>query len=437
MNIGIFGTGYVGLITAAILSKFHKVFFTDSKKEKIEKLNNKELTIFEKGLEEIFNKNLNKSLFFSTDPKEVIESSEFLYIAVGTPPNQDGSADLKYVCEVARVIGQNLNSHKTIVIKSTVPIGTSKKVRTIISEELLNRKIDVSFDVVSNPEFLREGNALFDVLNPDRIIIGTESEKAFESMKELYSFHIENKIPILHTNNETAELIKYASNAFLAVKISYINEISNLAEKVGANILEVSKGIGMDRRIGNKFLNAGCGFGGSCFPKDTKALIEIAKKNDVELKIVESAIKANQSQKERMVEKIVEYFGNLEGKTIGILGLTFKADTDDTRESPSLYIIQELVRHGANIKVYDPKGMEDFKWRMVECLENIRYCKDEYEVADESDCLVILTDWKEFKDLNFSMIRELLKDNVLFDFRNMLYSEKFVRNNFKYFGVGI
>ena len=339
MQIGIIGTGYVGLITGVMLSEYHKVNCFDIDKDKIEKLNNKEIPIYEKDLENYFNKKFNKSLFFTTDVKEFIENNEVLFIAVGTPPNEDGSADLKYVYEVARTIGQHINSYKVIVDKSTVPIGTAKNVKSIIKEELLNRKIDIPFDVVSNPEFLREGNAMYDVMFPDRVVIGYDSEKAIEVMREVYSFYSSKRIPIIETNIESAEFIKYASNAFLAVKISYINELSKLAEKVGANIIDIAKGMGFDKRIGNKFLNAGCGFGGSCFPKDTRALVEIAKKNDMQLQIVESAVKANIAQKERMVEKIMEKMQSIENKIIAVWGLTFKADTDDTREAPSLYII--------------------------------------------------------------------------------------------------
>lgn len=437
MNIGIIGTGYVGLITGTYLSKYHKVICGDNNKEKIDKLNNKEIPIYEKDLDILFNRTFNNSLFFTSDIQNLIENSEVIFIAVGTPPNEDGSADLKYVYEVARSIGKHINNYKVIIDKSTVPIGTAKIVKSIIQEELLNRKIDMSFDIVSNPEFLREGNALKDIENPDRLIIGYNSEKALNIIKDMYSFYIEKKIPMIETNIESAEFIKYASNAFLAVKISYINELSNLAEKVGANIIDISKGMGLDKRIGNKFLNAGCGYGGSCFPKDTKALMEIGRRNGIELKIVESSISANQRQKERMVEKIIENLKEYEDKTVGILGLTFKADTDDTRESPSLYIVKELINHGINVKVYDSKGMDDFKWRMAEYLDKIIYCKDEYEVAENSDCLAILTDWKEFKDLNFQIISEIMKSPVIFDLRNMLYNDSFVRQNFQYFGVGI
>lgn len=437
MQIGIVGTGYVGLITGVMLSEYHKVTCFDIDKDKIEKLNNKEIPIYEKDLENYFNKNFNKSLFFTTDVKEFIENNEVLFISVGTPPNEDGSADLKYVYEVAITIGQHINSYKVIVDKSTVPIGTAKNVKSIIKEELLNRKIDIPFDVVSNPEFLREGNAMYDVMFPDRVVIGYDSEKAIEVMREVYSFYSSKRIPIIETNIESAEFIKYASNAFLAVKISYINELSKLAEKVGANIIDIAKGMGFDKRIGNKFLNAGCGFGGSCFPKDTRALVEIAKKNDMQLQIVESAVKANIAQKERMFEKIMEKMQSIENKTIAVWGLTFKADTDDTREAPSLYIIRELIKRGAKINAYDPKGMEEFKWRTIEDIDNIKYCKDEIEAVDNADCLVILTEWSQFKEVDFETVIWLMKNPIMFDFRNMFHNDEKVKFEFDYIGVGI
>lgn len=437
MQIGIIGTGYVGLITGVMLSEYHNVNCFDIDKDKIEKLNNKEIPIYEKDLENYFNKNFGKSLFFTTDAKEFIENSEVLFISVGTPPNEDGSADLKYVYEVARIIGQYINSYKVIVDKSTVPIGTAKNVKSIIKEELLNRKIDIPFDVVSNPEFLREGNAMYDVMFPDRVVIGYDSEKAIEVMREVYSFYSSKRIPIIETNIESAEFIKYASNAFLAVKISYINELSKLAEKVGANIIDIAKGMGFDKRIGNKFLNAGCGFGGSCFPKDTRALVEIAKKNDMQLQIVESAVKANIAQKERMVEKIMEKMQSIENKTIAVWGLTFKADTDDTREAPSLYIIRELIKRGAKINAYDPKGMEEFKWRTIEDIDNIKYCKDEIKAVENADCLVILTEWSQFKEVDFETVIWLMKNPIMFDYRNMFHNDEKVKFEFDYIGVGI
>lgn len=435
MNIGIVGTGYVGLITGCILSNHHFVTCCDNNREKVDKLNNKEIPIYENNLDELFNKNFGKSLFFTDDIKELIEKNDVVFISVGTPPNEDGSADMKYVYEVARSIGQNINAYKVIVDKSTVPIGTAKIVKSIIEEEMLNRKVWFEFDVVSNPEFLREGNAVADMMNPDRIVIGSESKKAIGIMKDVYSFY--DKVSMVITNTESAEMIKYASNAFLATKISYINELALLCEKVGANVIDVAKGMGMDKRIGNKFLNAGCGYGGSCFPKDTRALTEIAKKNDCELLTVNAAITANQNQRKKSVEKIINVIGDLKDKTIGVLGLSFKPETDDCRESPSLYIIKELIKCGAKIKVYDPEGMEEFKWRMADYLNDIHYCRCEYEALEECDFMIVLTEWKQFKDLNFAMIKDLLREPILFDLRNMFYNDVYIKNNFKYYGIGI
>lgn len=369
MNIGVVGTGYVGLVQGVILSEFGmNVTCMDVAEEKINMLKRGELPIYEPGLKELLDKNVQaKRLRFTTDIKETTERSDVIFIAVGTPPKDDGSADLQYVLQVAENIANNINGYKVIVNKSTVPVGTGKVVKKTIKDILDKRGVDYEFDVVSNPEFLREGKAVKDCLTPDRVVIGTESEKAREIMKSVYDVLYINQTPFVFTNIETAEMIKYASNAFLAVKISYINEIALLAEKVGADVQEIARAMGMDGRISPKFLHAGPGFGGSCFPKDTKAIVDIGRKYGEEMMVIEAAIKANEKQKQKMVEKIVDNMGDdgsLEGKTIGVLGLSFKPETDDMREAPSIDIIEGLVKAGAKIQAYCPQGMKEAKWRL-------------------------------------------------------------------------
>ncbi|HPP11037.1 MAG TPA: UDP-glucose/GDP-mannose dehydrogenase family protein [Defluviitoga tunisiensis] len=378
MNIGVVGTGYVGLVQGVILSEFGmNVTCMDVAEEKINMLKRGELPIYEPGLKELLDKNVQaKRLRFTTDIKETTERSDVIFIAVGTPPKDDGSADLQYVLQVAENIANNINGYKVIVNKSTVPVGTGKVVKKTIKDILDKRGVDYEFDVVSNPEFLREGKAVKDCLTPDRVVIGTESEKAREIMKSVYDVLYINQTPFVFTNIETAEMIKYASNAFLAVKISYINEIALLAEKVGADVQEIARAMGMDGRISPKFLHAGPGFGGSCFPKDTKAIVDIGRKYGEEMMVIEAAIKANEKQKQKMVEKIVDNMGDdgsLEGKTIGVLGLSFKPETDDMREAPSIDIIEGLVKAGAKIQAYCPQGMKEAKWRLEHLGNSINF----------------------------------------------------------------
>jgi len=441
LNIGVIGTGYVGLVQGVIMSEFGmNVTCMDVIEEKIHMLNEGKVPIYEPGLKELMDKNVEAGrLKFSTDIRETTEKCDVIFIAVGTPPKDDGSADLTYVLQVAESIAEYMNDYKVIVDKSTVPVGTGKLVRETIQKILDKRKAVFEFDVVSNPEFLREGKAVRDCLTPDRVVIGTESEKAKEIMKRVYDVLYINQTPFLFTNIETAELIKYASNAFLAVKISYINEMALLAEKVGANIQEIARGMGMDGRISPKFLHAGPGYGGSCFPKDTKAIADIARKYGEEFKVVEAAIAANEKQKQKMVEKITNMLGTngkLDGKTIAILGLSFKPDTDDMREAPSIDIIKGLVKNGAKIRAYCPEGMKEAKWRLKDVQDSIIYANNEYEAAEEADALVLMTEWHQFRGMDLNRIKSNMRDKYFFDLRNVYSKSDEVRLLFKYYSVG-
>ncbi|MFD1772531.1 UDP-glucose dehydrogenase family protein [Paenibacillus rhizophilus] len=442
MNIGIVGTGYVGLVQGVILSEFGmNVTCIDINEEKIGLLNQGILPIYEPGLKEILDKNVkSKRLKFTTSIDDTIQNSHVIFISVGTPPKEDGSADLTYVLEVARMIAENMNGYKVIVNKSTVPVGTGKLVNNLIKDILNKRNVDFDYDIVSNPEFLREGKAVKDCLTPDRIVIGTSSEKARNIMKNVYDVLYINQTPFVFTNIETAEMIKYASNAFLAVKISYINEMALLAEKVGANIQEIAAAMGMDGRISPKFLHAGPGFGGSCFPKDTKAITKIARDNGEQMMVIEAAIKANEKQKNKMVEKIryaMNEKGDLTGKTIGVLGLSFKPETDDMRDAPSIDIINGLVSYGAKIQAYCPEGMKEAEWRLEHINSSIKYMNNEYEAAKEADAIVIITEWHQFRGMDVSKIISNMKDSFVFDLRNVFFRKQDKVNKLKYFGVGV
>ena len=438
MKIAIIGTGYVGLVTGVCLADFgNNIICVDNNKEKINILNSGKLPIYEPGLREIIERNRHyKRIEFTTDIKYAVSHSEVIFITVGTPEKEDGNADLKYVFEVAKDIAHYMNGYKVVVDKSTVPIGTGKKVKEIIQNTLNDRKVNYKFDVVSNPEFLREGKALYDFMHPDRIVIGSESKKAIEIMKEVYRVLKLNDIPFITTNLETAEMIKYTSNAFLAMKISYVNEIANLCEKVGADIQVVTSAMGRDGRISPKFLHCGPGYGGSCFPKDTKALSKIGIENNSPITLIESTIKANQNQKLKMVEKIEKTMENVKDKTIAILGLAFKPETNDIREAPSIVIIEELYQRGAKIKAFDPQAIEEARGKLKD-LKGIIFCKDEYEAIEEADALVIITEWNQFRRLDFARIKKLMKDNYIFDLRN-IYSKEIIEkeNAFRYFSVG-
>lgn len=438
MRIGVVGTGYVGLVQGVIMAEFGlNVICMDISEEKINSLKNGVVPIYEPGLKELLEKNMKaERIEFTTDMKYVTENSDVIFIAVGTPPALDGSADLHFVLEVATNIGKYMNGYKVVVDKSTVPVGTGKVVRETIQKELDSRNLDYEFDIVSNPEFLREGKAVGDYLRPDRVVIGTESERAKEIMKKVYDVLFINETPFVFTNIETAEMIKYASNAFLAVKISFINEISLLAEKVGANTQEIAKAMGKDGRISPKFLHCGPGYGGSCFPKDTKAIVDIAKKYGEDMYVIKAAIDANEKQKRKMVEKIIDKMEGIEGKHIAILGLSFKPDTDDMREAPSLDIIRGLVEAGAKIQAYCPEGMKEARWRLEDCENSITYCADEYSVVNEADAVVLMTEWNQFRGMNLDKVRARMKGNFYFDLRNVYARNTHIREEFKYFPIG-
>lgn len=436
MNISVVGTGYVGLVTGACLAETGAVVnCIDINQEKIDNLNSGIMPIYEPGLEDIVKRNAAKErLFFKTNLSEVVNESDAIFIAVGTPPDEDGSADLKYVVGVAREIGRALNNYTVVVTKSTVPVGTARKVRQAIEEELQKRGIDVTFDVASNPEFLKEGNAVDDFLKPDRIVVGVESEAAEKVLKRLYKPFVLNNHPIIVMDITSAEMTKYAANAMLATKISFINDIANLCEIVGADINLVRKGIGSDSRIGYKFLYPGVGYGGSCFPKDVQALIRTASEFNYNLRVLKAVEEVNQTQKKVLFEKIYHYFGgNLEGKNIAVWGLSFKPETDDMREAPSLSIIEKLLEHGAQVTAYDPIAMHEAK-RILG--DKIKFAGDMNEALVDADALALVTEWSEFRLPNFRVMAKLMNNKVIFDGRNILDVELIEEYGFEYFSIG-
>jgi UDPglucose 6-dehydrogenase len=438
-KIAVVGTGYVGLVSGAILSDFgHTVTCVDVNENKISDLIKGIIPIYEPGLESIVQKNhYYKRLDFTTDIQQAVENNDVIFIAVGTPPADDGSADLQYVLSVAQSIGTYMNGYKVIVDKSTVPVGTGQKVKDMINSTLLEREVEYPFDVVSNPEFLREGSAVQDFTHPDRVVIGAESQRAFEIMKEVYRVLYLNETPLVETNIETAEMIKYAANAFLAMKITFINEIANVCEKVGADVQKVAKAMGQDGRISPKFLHAGPGYGGSCFPKDTMALAKIAQDYGETISLIETTVKANERQKMKMVDKIINAMGDIEGKTLAILGITFKPNTDDMRDAPSLVILPELAKHGAKFKVYDPEGLKEGIWRLEGIKESIIWSENTYEAIENTDATVILTEWNEFRTLDLDKVRNLNGGRFFFDLRNIYNKNVMLEEGFKYYGVGV
>jgi UDPglucose 6-dehydrogenase len=431
MNICIIGTGYVGLVTGACLAEFGmSLVCVDNDRQKIELLRQGKVTIHEPGLEDLVAKNMREGrLSFSTSIEEGVKSSLVIFIAVGTPSDADGSADLKFVEEVAEEIARNMDGYKVVVVKSTVPVGTCRRLKQLIKDRQVR---PTPFDIVSNPEFQREGSAIEDFMRPDRVTIGAESEQAVAIMKDIYSALYIIETPFVITSLETAEMIKYASNSFLATKISFINEIANLCEAVGADVHHVARAMGLDGRIGKKFLHPGPGYGGSCFPKDTRALWKMAQESGYSFKILDAVIKANEEQKKRMVGKIIEKVGDLKGKTIGVLGLAFKPNTDDIRESSSIVIIQGLLDMGAKVKAFDPAAMEEAK----AVLPGIEFGKDAYDVARGADALVLATEWNQFRRLDLTHIKELLKAPVFIDLRNVYDPDQMKRLGFDYCGVG-
>jgi UDPglucose 6-dehydrogenase len=438
-NIAVIGTGYVGLVSGACLADFgNQVTCVDTNREKIEGLKQGSVPIYEPGIETLVSGNVKAGrLFFSTDLAGAVKKNHVVFIAVGTPPSEDGSADLRHVEEAARMIGQTLEAYTVVVNKSTVPVGTGRRVEAWIGEELAKRgNTAIPFDVVSNPEFLREGTAVYDFTHPDRVVIGSESSRARGIMKDVYRSLYLSEAPYIETNLESAEMIKYASNAFLAVKITFINEIANLCEKAGANVLDVAKAMGRDGRIGSKFLHPGPGYGGSCFPKDTRALARIGRDHGEVQSIVESTIQANERQKERMVEKIEAGLGGLTGKTIAILGLAFKPNTDDMREAPVIAIAGGLVKRGARLRVWDPVAMREAAWRLEALKDRIAFGTDEYDTAAGADALVLLTEWNQFRNLDLPRIKKLLTLPCFFDLRNIYKREEVEQAGLRYFGVG-
>ena len=432
MNITILGTGYVGLVSGTCFSEFgFNVCCVDKDKDKINNLKNDIIPIYEPGLQNLVKKNKNSGrLSFSNDIDQNIKKADIVFIAVGTPSRRgDGHADLTYVYEAAEKIAKNLDGYTVIVNKSTVPVGTGAEVKNIIKK--INPK--ALFDVVSNPEFLREGNAIEDFMRPDRVVVGIETEKAKQLMSILYKPLYLIETPILFTDLNTAELIKYSANAFLAVKISYINQMSDLCEKVGADVHDVAKGIGLDKRIGSKFLHPGPGYGGSCFPKDTLALVQTAKEYDLNLSLVETVVKYNKQRKSDMADKIIEAFNNnCQNKKISILGLSFKPETDDMRDSPSLDIIPILKEKGFDISVFDPVAMDEAK----KILKNIEFSNNIEKCLQDSDGLVILTEWNEFRGLSATRLKKVMKGNILIDLRNSLNPDSFKKSGFNLIQLG-
>jgi UDPglucose 6-dehydrogenase len=441
MKICIIGTGYVGLVTGTCLADFGlSVTCVDQDETKISLLNSGGVPIYEPNLEDLIQKNvLAGRLTFTTGLEKAVKQSKVIFIAVGTPSNDDGSANIKQIEKVVQQIAVSMNEYKVIVNKSTVPIGTATKIKEIINSSSPSPlrgegrvRVKHPFDVVSNPEFLREGSAVYDFTHPDKIVIGTTSPKALKIMQEIYRPLYLIDTPFVITNPETAELIKYACNAFLATKITFINEIANLCEKVGADVHQIAKAMGLDGRISPKFLHPGPGYGGSCFPKDTEALYHFASTCGYDFKLLKGVISVNKRQRELMVKKIKHHLGDLKGKTIAILGLAFKQNTDDIRKSPSLDIIRLLLKEGVNIKCFDPLAMDNTK----KILPNLTYCQDEYETTRDSDALVIATEWNQFRNLDLSKIKKLLKSSILLDLRNLYNPAEVKALGFMYEGVG-
>ena len=447
-HIAVIGTGYVGLVSGACLADFgNTVTCVDNNLEKVKFLRDGGIPIYEPGLDEVVARNVSAGrLHFETSLVQAVQANEVVFIAVGTPPADDGSADLRYVEQVAREIGRAMNGYKVIVDKSTVPVGTARKVHGWVNEELKARvgagdkaAADYSFDVVSNPEFLREGSAVQDFMHPDRVVIGAETKRAKDLMKSAYRSLYINETPYIETGLETAEMIKYASNAFLAVKITFINEVANLCEKVGANVQDVSRAMGRDGRIGGKFLHPGPGYGGSCFPKDTQAMARIGRDYGEAMSIVETTIEANERQKARMVQKITDglaRYGGVKGKTIAILGLAFKPNTDDMREAPAIAVIEGLVAAGAKIRVYDPAAMKEASWRLESVKDSVVFAADEYDCLVGADTIVLVTEWNQFRNLDLERVKTILKLPLFFDLRNVYKRAEVEAKGFVYYGVG-
>jgi len=436
MKIAIVGTGYVGLVSGACFSEMGvDVTCVDIDASKIEKLQKGVIPIYEPGLEEMVHKNVaGDRLHFTTDITTCLNDVEVVFSAVGTPPDEDGSADLRYVIEVARTIGRNITKYILVVTKSTVPVGTAEKVKAVIQEELNQRGLTIEFDVASNPEFLKEGNAIDDFMKPDRVVVGVESKKAQTIMERLYKPYMMNNNRMIFTDVPSAEMIKYAANAMLATRISFMNDIANLCEIVGADVNMVRKGIGSDARIGTKFLYPGCGYGGSCFPKDVKALIKTASQSGYEMQVLKAVESVNEKQKSILFDKLTKHFkSDLKGKTIAIWGLAFKPETDDMREAPALVLIELLLKAGCIVRVYDPIAMPECKRKIG---NTITYCGDMYEVAQDADTLLLVTEWKEFRVPTWAVLKKTMNQSVIIDGRNIYDRKEMIENGFSYYCIG-
>lgn len=435
MNIAIVGTGYVGLVSGACFAEMGiDVTCVDINPEKIKCLLNGEIPIYEPGLDDLVKRNVEAGrLHFTTDLTTCLDNVEVVFSAVGTPPDEDGSADLQYVLEVARTFGRNIKKYTILVTKSTVPVGTAKKVKAVIEEELTERGEQIDFEVASNPEFLKEGAAIKDFMSPDRVVVCVESDRAKKVMERLYRPFQMNNYRLYFMDIPSAEMTKYAANAMLATRISFMNDIANLCDLVGANVDMVRKGIGADTRIGSKFLYPGCGYGGSCFPKDVKALARTAREYGYTMGVIEAVEAVNERQKEIVVKKLQDKLGTLRGKTIALWGLAFKPETDDMREAPALVVIEKLLEAGASVKVYDPVAMDECRRRIG---DRVVYCKDMYDVVIDADALAVLTEWKEFRIPSWSVIKRVMKQSVLVDGRNIYSKDEVIAEGFEYAAIG-
>ena len=435
MNIAIVGTGYVGLVSGACFAEMGiDVTCVDINPEKIKCLLNGEIPIYEPGLDDLVKRNVEAGrLHFTTDLTTCLDNVEVVFSAVGTPPDEDGSADLQYVLEVARTFGQHIKKYTILVTKSTVPVGTAKKVKAVIEEELTERGEQIDFEVASNPDFLKEGAAIKDFMSPDRVVVGIESDRAKKVMERLYRPFQMNNYRLYFMDIPSAEMTKYAANAMLATRISFMNDIANLCDLVGANVDMVRKGIGADTRIGSKFLYPGCGYGGSCFPKDVKALARTAREYGYTMGVIEAVEAVNERQKEIVVKKLQDKLGTLRGKTIALWGLAFKPETDDMREAPALVVIEKLLEAGAAVKVYDPVAMDECRRRIG---DRVVYCKDMYDVVIDADALAVLTEWKEFRIPSWSVIKRVMKQSVLVDGRNIYSKDEVIAEGFEYAAIG-
>lgn len=436
MNIAIVGTGYVGLVSGTCFAEMGiHVTCVDVDQRKIEALQQGNVPIYEPGLDEMVIRNHREGrLNFTTDLASVLDDVEVVFSAVGTPPDEDGSADLKYVLQVAKTIGENMKKYVLVVTKSTVPVGTAGKVKAAICEELKKRGVDIPFDVASNPEFLKEGAAIKDFMSPDRVVVGVESDKARGIMERLYKPFMMNNYRLIFTDIPSAEMIKYAANSMLATRISFMNDIANLCERVGADVNMVRKGIGADSRIGNKFLYPGCGYGGSCFPKDVKALIKTAEKNGYSMRVLKAVEEVNEAQKRVLFDKLEQYYGGkLEGKTVALWGLAFKPETDDMREATALVTIDLLLKAGCRVQVFDPVAMDECRRRVGDA---VVYANDMYEAALNADALLLLTEWKQFRLPSWAVVKKTMKEPLVLDGRNIYDKPEMEEMGFRYFCIG-